>query len=196
MECFVCTRLSQTPLCSSCQRDVDALSFRSLWHERCPLCGSPILSNAYPCTFCAQGYRAYGPLQGLLAELMHRYKDEKEKGISRLFASLLVPLVPQTKGTVLVPIPASLAGRKQRGFDQGVLIARQMGLPVKDLLERKGKGPFQVKRKKLDELERIIVIDDVIYSGTTMHFAISALQAVYPVPIQGLAVCLAGSGLA
>lgn len=163
-----------------------------------------MLSLAYPCRFCDARYQAYGPHLGLLRELMARYKTGGQRNLSRLFASLLVPLVPPGEGTYLVPVPASREGVRRRGFDQGLLLARSMRLPVARLLTRTSQGIqkrqdrfgrakviFKVKEQKLPSLRRLVVVDDVITTGSTMRSAISALEQQYRVPVTGLAVCLA-----
>ncbi len=204
MECPVCTCLSPAFPCPSCQKELEGYAFGSLWRERCPVCGSPVLSLAYPCRFCETRYQAYGPHQGLLRELMVRYKAGGERNLSRLFASLLVPLVPSEAGTYLVPVPASKEGIRRRGFDQGLLLARSMHMPVARLLTRTSQGiqkrqdrtgrarvAFLAEERNIPSLRRIVVVDDVITTGSTMRAAISALEGRYPVPVTGLAVCLA-----
>ncbi|MCI6675207.1 MAG: hypothetical protein MR519_12795 [Spirochaetaceae bacterium] len=204
MECPVCSCLSATFPCSSCRKVLEVYAFSSLWRERCPVCGCPTLSLAYPCRFCETHYQAYGPLQGLLRELMVRYKVGGQRDLSRLFASLLIPLLPPGAGTCLVPVPASGEGLRRRGFDQGLLLARNMHMPVARLLTRTSRGvqkqqdrrgraqvAFQVEDRNLPSLRRLVVVDDVITTGSTMRAAIASLEQHYAVPVTGLAVCLA-----
>jgi ComF family protein len=89
--------------------------------------------------------------------------------------------------------PTSTRRRRQRGFDQAELVARrvaaQLGVPCRRLLERHGPDVAQTGLSRTDRLHgpafrvrpdvdgrRVLVIDDVVTTGSTLQSATAALQ--------------------
>jgi ComF family protein len=88
--------------------------------------------------------------------------------------------------------PTSARRRRQRGFDQAELVARrvaaQLGVPCRRLLERHGDDSTQTGSGRADRLRgptfrvrpdvaglSVIVIDDVVTTGSTLRSAADAL---------------------
>jgi hypothetical protein len=88
MWCLLCGRICATFLCPECERSVRASSFGNLYRERCPACGSPILSSAYPCPWCDGHDLSWGVLSGPF-----RLLCEKGKGAFPYFRPLLSSLL-------------------------------------------------------------------------------------------------------
>lgn len=113
--------------------------------------------------------------------------------------------------------PTSRRRRHQRGFDQAELVARrvaaQLGLPCQRLLERDSASGPQTGRDRVQRLHgpvfrvrpgvagsRVLVIDDVVTTGSTLRSADHALRRAGVADVRRAAVAttpafpVAGSG--
>jgi ComF family protein len=121
-----------------------------------------------------------------LKEAIHLMKFKPVKRLSRPLGALLAEMdLPRVD--CVVPVPLSLGGLRQRGFNQALLLSRmvaeRIGVPLDtDLLYKKKETPPQVGlsrrartgnlkgafgvRRKLDG-GRVLLIDDVITTGAT-----------------------------
>lgn len=145
--------------------------------------------------------RAVGPYEGPLKDVIHRFKYAGKIGLSRCLAELMAGLVlnePEfAEVDLLVPVPLSAAKLRQRKFNQAELLAREVGeivgvpfearslvkkvetLPQAGLSrparESNIRQAFQVTNKSRIEDRKILVIDDVFTTGSTVSAAASAL---------------------
>jgi competence protein ComFC len=107
----------------------------------------------------------------LLARLLALHKSRKDHRLVHYLAKLLVPMMSMIEADLLIPIPASQAGRRQRGYDQMVLLSmelsRQTGVPTRPILIRKKGTVALMKRSMKIESERIILLDDIYTTGKT-----------------------------
>jgi len=112
----------------------------------------------------------------------------------------------------IVPMPMAPLRRFERGYNQSALLAEvvadMLGRPVYDLLKRRG-GDFsqaglnhrqrlQLKREAFSVKEGVrihdktlLIIDDVMTTGSSMRCCAEILQELYPGPIYALTVCRA-----
>lgn len=137
----------------------------------------------------------------MLRDLVMRYKFDRELSLAPVLASLLEPLLASLPGPyTLVPVPASARGRRTRGFDQSLKLCRALHAPWKELLAADRKGnPSQkmlhgVRRREISyhlKASRpdgvLVVVDDIVATGSTMKAAMDALGE----PCYGVALCLA-----
>ena len=165
----------------------------------CPAHGSRRLALAGP--------RYEAPLDRIL----HAFKYDGARRLAPWIASLL-PEPPDRAGTVgreivLVPVPLHPARRAWRGFDQALLLTEdaslRWGIPVVQALERvrdhepqarldparrraNVRGAFRVVRPTLVRDRPVLLVDDVVTTGSTLLEAAAALEAAGAAWILGL----------
>ena len=129
----------------------------------------------------------YGLYEGVLAEAINQLKFHGVKRLSKLLGRLLQCLnLPKVGG--IIPVPLSIRGLRERGFNQSLLIARvlskimkasllmyvlfkkketppQIGLSAKERLSNL-KNAFEVKGDI--EGPRLLLVDDVMTTGATV----------------------------
>lgn len=132
-----------------------------------------------------------GPLRRATLAFKHGRRDV---GIA-LAAALAARLAETPPGLTLVPVPTTPARRRERGFDQGVLLARELGrrtrLGVLEVLRQtagdaqRGRsrcarlgahGRFRCESPRLTEGARVILVDDVVTTGATLRDCASVLS--------------------
>lgn len=128
--------------------------------------------------------------------LIHLMKYAHRKTIATLFGKKLALAYPAyiKAHDILLPVPLGRRRRRERGYNQSTLIAqriaRETGVPVcEDALVRRRetqalatthsgderraiiKGAFHVRKGKEGRIrgKRVLVLDDVMTTGTTLH---------------------------
>lgn len=160
------------------------------------------LSIAGPSAVCAdcvlgRGFdtaRTYGQFDGLLRDLVRRFKYQGDKRLAEPLGYLLLDAGQEAyllqDYDAIVPVPLHRARFKERGFNQCYLLARPLAraarLPIVPALERlvnataqvglKGaarkanvQNVFTVHPRKISEVSRrrILLIDDVVTTSAT-----------------------------
>lgn len=124
------------------------------------------------------------------AALILAGKNRGRRDILRHLARALVCAVP-ANAEVVTWVPASAERRKERGYDQGRIIARtiarESGIGATRLLTRVG-GPSQTGQNRLGRLrgpkftavsndfDRVVLVDDVVTTGASLTSATSVLH--------------------
>jgi ComF family protein len=186
---------------------------------RCHTCGLPLPAGARQCGACLKNPP---PLDQCLAavdyaypwsQLIQDYKFHAEPGLVRSFATLLraTPWVePLLDGAdLLLPLPLSPERLKQRGYNQALLLARQLNAPKThaDVLLRIKHTPAQHTLKRAQRLSvlndafaveplladalkgrRVVLVDDVMTTGASLYAAARVLKAAGAVSIAGLVI--------
>jgi predicted amidophosphoribosyltransferase len=138
------------------------------------------------------------PFVGRPREVVLGFKYGNRRQLAHHLAGLLVNrLLADGVGPGEVDVvtwaPTSARHRRRRGFDQAELVARrvaaQLGLPCRRLLERDGSSPPQTGLDRVARLHgsvflaspattgrRVLVIDDVVTTGSTLRSADVALR--------------------
>lgn len=149
------------------------------------------------------------PFAGRARDVLLGFKYGNRRQLAHHFAGLLVNRllaagVRPGDFDVVTWAPTSRQRRHKRGFDQAELVARrvaaQLGLPSRRLLEREG-GVAQTGLDRPTRLhgpvfraspaaarQRVLVIDDVITTGSTLRSAAAALADEGASSVQRAAV--------
>lgn len=164
----------------------------------CTKCGKPSNYLVEECRDCRKKHfffsqsRSFGLYQGNLRELVRKLKYGNCRGLAEIFAHLLIEHSDAAlfEVDVITYVPLSRRKQGERGFNQAQLlangIASKLGLPLMDLLHqtketkdqsklpandrgRNVKGAFLVKDDSEIEDARILLVDDVFTTGSTVN---------------------------
>lgn len=140
-------------------------------------------------------------------ELIKCFKFEGNQAAGRICAEYMAELVSDIQIDIIVVASTTPARRRQRGFDQAELLAkhisRKLAIPYIPVLVRT-KNVHQIGMGREERLaqaqdlytltnyravrnQRVLLIDDVVTTGATLHSAAQTLQAAGVASIVGLA---------
>jgi len=146
--------------------------------------------------------RAPGPYEGILKEVIHRFKYGGSRRLAVPLAALMVEaLLSETLYTgidLVIPVPLSYNKLRQRGFNQAGLLAKEIGsgmkMPVNDSVlvkitdtpsqtglsraarEVNLKNVFKVTDARYLKGKNILIVDDVFTTGSTMSSAAAVVK--------------------
>ena len=209
MECAGCGEEGKV-LCPECVSGLPRLE-----RPFCPLCADPGFNG--PCPRCAaigpaiDGVRAPFLLEEPLRKLVHRFKYQHMRAAAPALGELLAGFIagwPDNQ-LVLAPVPLHPRRMRERGYNQAALLARELsnrtGLPVKEgLLRRVEHSRPQVESASSEERVRnvagafeatadasglrVLLLDDVITTGSTAFACAAALKDAGAEKVWGLAL--------
>jgi len=191
-ECPSCSEetdaFSTAPFCSACWSGIKKYSGPS-----CSVCATPFTSeDARVCSECMKKppYFAkaisYGLFDGTLAEAIHLFKFQRIKRLYKPLGDLLLTF--DIAGIdALVPVPLTVRGLRERGFNQSLLLAKTFSdktktpLIMDGLLKKRDTAPQIGLSKKERRLNlkgafsagrkfpgmRLLLIDDVMTTCST-----------------------------
>ena len=199
-------------LCDACWEQIEFL--KPPWCRICGLPGwRAVCADCGERPPLFRRLRAIAFYEPTLREAIHLMKYEKKQVISKHLIHLLQARLPQDLGSTdydfLLPIPLHTNRFRQRGFNQSEQIAQGVakawGVPVRtDILvrirdtvplsrlnshEERVKniaGAFEVRSLDSIQGRKILLIDDIFTTGTTINEALKVLQVANPACVDVL----------
>jgi ComF family protein len=190
--CFLCRGAAADLLCTTCDADLPRLS-----EPCCPRCALPSPRGAV-CGRCLNESPHYDATVAALAYefpadvLVHALKFRGELALARLLGGLLSNQINTVEIDRVIPVPLSSARLRERGYNQSVEIARQLGAKLDLALcvrerdtpaqmdlpyaerKRNVRGAFRCTRPLAGA--RVAVVDDVMTTGATLNEMASVLK--------------------
>ena len=135
-ECPSCSKDPDTfllaPFCSACWSGIEKYAGPS-----CRICATPLISeDAEVCADCLKTpphfskVTSYGLFEGTLATAIHLFKFQRLKRLRRPLGVFLAGFdMPGTDA--IIPVPLSLRGLRERGFNQSLLLAKVLSEETK-----------------------------------------------------------------
>ena len=167
-------------------------------NHTCLMCKAEInkAASLYICSACVENLPRAKELFGAQApfiykspvvELVLRFKYNAEGDIVKLFAPFMAE-VWKGEADIIVPVPLSKERLKSRGYNQALLLARELSgfsevpvcealvrvkktVPQKNMTQKERqanlKNAFKVTEKKSVSDKRVLLVDDVYTTGAT-----------------------------
>jgi ComF family protein len=197
-------------ICRACRQDLPVIT-----PPICPVCGRP-QSQGIVCRDCREvtmqidGIRSPFVFDGVIRRAIHELKYRNLRGLAPSMADLLHDYLVDNPipADVLVPVPLHRKRRRDRGYNQSALLAKELGrhcgLPVAaNSLVRHRYAVPQARSAGVSERQenvagaftcpddrfqgqRVLLIDDVATSGATLNACAGALKAAGAAQVWGL----------
>ena len=196
----------ESPYCMRCGKPLGSLREHREYCEDC-MRGSHAFTQG----------RAAFVYRGELVGTMHRLKYSNRRDYAPVLAreayQMHADWIKRIAPEAILPVPLHPIRQRERGYNQALLLAREIsrlsGIPLDDKLllrveytqkqrtldpaQRKNnlKNAFQTSRK-IVQLSRVLLIDDIYTTGSTADAATQALRAAGIRDVYLLCICTGG----
>jgi len=192
--CHICGGAADDYICANCKQGINFIL-----GAVCTICGLPFISkesSPHMCGECIKKKprfsmaRSIAEYNGVLLDAIHRFKYNAKTSLAKPLALLMAEKLPLNSYNVIVPVPLHKKRLKERGFNQSLLLAkeisRKQNVPVDYLnlkrlrytepqINLKGeerlkniKDAFAVENARVFKNQKILLIDDVYTTGATV----------------------------
>lgn len=192
--CAFCDRpLEDGYFCEDCSKKLPFITGNT-----CPICGCQIDAGIDMCDECKSGAHYFYKNVSVFRytsefiDVIHRFKYNKGRYLAKPFAEFMAKRIEEEDFPVdfIIPIPLHPEKEEERGYNQSLLLARYIGrilnIPVLDnalvrdiytvsqtkLKKEKRRenvcGAFSVKNRLAIDSKIILLIDDILTTGSTM----------------------------
>ena len=159
----------------------------------CVRCGMPAIAIEGPCGRCRTGENIFDFARSAVLfnqparKIVHHLKYADRVSLARPIGRILQDLMKREGfvGEVVLPVPLHRSREQERGFNQAELIARNLSLSIDlKILKRRKRTPSQTGLSRAERAKnlsaafelcgsvagaRIVVVDDVLTTGSTMN---------------------------
>lgn len=207
--CAVCGAWPARPLCEGCRRQFALPRHRC---RRCALplpegigtCGACVREPP-PLDACFGAVDYAFPWSGLVGRFKFRGEPGWAATLAQRMAAVAGVAEEVAAADLVLPMPLARGRLAERGFNQALLLARELSRQKTDArlllrlretgsqtaLEREARrrnveGAFGVEPLRAHELrgKRVVLVDDVMTSGASLHAAARALRQVGAVQVS------------
>ncbi|KAB7706565.1 ComF family protein [Bacillus aerolatus] len=136
-----------------------------------------------------------------MKEFIARFKYRGDYVLARAFAEEIKEAVKKIPFDLVVAVPLSEERLYERGFNQAEALAKEAGLETADVFERihsekqskksrterlQGPQVFRLKEKTVISNKKILIIDDIYTTGSTLRQAALLLKQAGAVEVRSL----------
>jgi ComF family protein len=193
--CDTCTRTLTDDPHPTCPRCSSTVGPHTALEQGCPACRDA--------SFAFDRAIRMGPYEGRLREAVLRMKNTAGEGlaetVAEVWAKRTAPILAGVMIDAVIPVPLHWTRRWRRGFNQSEIladgIARHLGVPcrpnwlrrIRRTADQKAltptarrenlRGAFRTRRGAVLGGRTVLLVDDVLTTGSTAHEAARALRA-------------------
>lgn len=217
--CYICGREDDghSGLCQPCQNHIIHSSKKK--GTLCHGCSQPLMSeNSLHCPFCStlpllEEVHSISYFNSYMKELVTLFKSGQMPCFRFFFASLIYNYLEEHDllNIVLVPVPPRKGKIRKQGWDQVDLLCKTLhrtyGIKIRHVLKRmdriqqktlnfedrelhmKSILRYTSAKGNLDNIQKVIILDDIFTSGATISAAAELLKNNFEGELSALVLC-------
>ena len=192
-KCGICGKLDKEYLCKRCQK---MLENETIWE---------IKQNVNPYIFF-QEFISIFKYQGIIREKIIDYKFNEKSYLYKTFVNFLLKnqkvFEKIESYDKIIPVPISSKRKKERGYNQSLLIAREISKKTEIQLqldclvktrntieqsklnkqerEKNAQNVYELKNKEIIKNKKILLLDDIYTTGNTANSCCKILKQAKP----------------